>query len=99
MPSNDDRTGGMGKLADEVAREVDEKLAGEESALVQRTTADLEKLRPQISDSVSFDKLVAAVEESTQRNESAAQLKQRIENLGKAVVRVAKEAAAKIPSV
>jgi hypothetical protein len=47
-----------------------------------------------VSDAASFNQLIAAVEESTRRNESIAQLKQRITDLGKGALAVAKEVAA-----
>ncbi len=90
--TNDD-TGGMGKLADETKDEVDKELRDEETAVLKDTTVDLESLRPQVSDPEAFDKLIQAVNTATQRNESIAQISQRIKDLGEGVVKVAKEAA------
>lgn len=81
------------KAAEKAAGETDAELADEISALNERTTVDLEELKPQVSDPESYDKLIAAVEESTAKNESVAQLQTRLIGLGKGVVKVAKEAA------
>ena len=96
MTNKDNDTGGMEDLANEVVSQVDKELANEEARLLQQTTVDLEQLRPQISDPDAFDKLVEAVQKSTQQHESLAQLKARLEKLGEAVLRIAKEVAGKI---
>lgn len=88
-----DDTGGMGKLSKKTKEKVDAELKEEEITLLSGTTVDLESLRPQVSDGASLDKLIEAVNISTQQNESEAQLKQRISDLGEGVVKVAKEVA------
>jgi hypothetical protein len=81
-------------LAGESAGAADAALKDDEVALLEKTSLDLAGLRPQVSDAASFDKLIAAVNESTRRNESIAQLKQRITDLGQGALAVAKEVAA-----
>ena len=94
MTDSKDQTGGMGKLSKKTKERVDAELADREASVLAATSVNLESLRPRISDQESFDKLIAAVKQSTQKNESLAQLKQRIMDLGEGVVKIAKEAAA-----
>jgi hypothetical protein len=82
---------GMGGLGDETAREVDKELASEEARLLLRTRTNLTDLRPQISDKAAFNLLLQAVQTSTEKNESVAEFKNRLEALGKGVLKVAKE--------
>jgi len=89
--ANDDA---FADLASQSAAAADATLKNDEVALLQKTAVDLGTLRPKVSDPASFDKLIAAVNESTRRNESIAQLKQRITDLGKGALAVAKEVAA-----
>ncbi len=96
MTNEDNDTGGMEGLANEVVSQVDKELANEEASLLQQTTVDLEQLRPQISDPDAFDKLVEAVQKSTQKHESLAQLKARLEKSGAGVLRTAPQVAGKI---
>ncbi|MCX5795027.1 MAG: hypothetical protein NTY77_06005 [Elusimicrobia bacterium] len=80
----------MGSLAETTAADVDAKLKDEEAELLKNTATKLEDFRPIIGLSKEdFEKLVAAVNESTRRNEDAALLKKRIDKLGGAVVNVA----------
>jgi len=72
-------------------READVKLAAELEAIRQANTADLEALKPKLSDPEAFDALVAAVQESTAANETKAQLRGRVKALGEGVLKVAKE--------
>jgi hypothetical protein len=90
MPRNND----FSDLAAQSADAADAALKTDEVALLARTSVDLAALRPQVGDPASFDKLIAAVNESTRCNESIAQLKQRITDLGKGALAVAKEVAA-----
>ena len=91
MADTKDATGGMGKRSRETRARVDEELKERELTVLIDTTVDLEALRPKISDAESFNKLVEAVQASTGKNESIAQLKDRITTLGKGVIDVAKE--------
>jgi len=78
----------MGGIADEAADDVDQELAAEELEVLKATSTNLEALRPQIADQATYDKLISAVEASTDKNESLSQLKERIEALGSAAVAV-----------
>jgi hypothetical protein len=86
-----DKTGGMRNLAQKTKDEVDVILQEKEIAMLKRTSVNMEKLRPNISDEASFNKLIEAVETATRKNESIAQLQKRIVDLGKGVFDVAKE--------
>ena len=99
MAGTDDSTGGMDRLAEEAARKTDEALEQREAALLCRTAVDLAALRPQVSDKDSFDKLIAVVNDSTAKNESIAALKQRVSDLGQAVVSTAKKVAGLVQNV
>ena len=76
-------SGGMDELGDEVARETDEALKEEELKLLLSTRIDWERLRPQIGDQATYDALKAAVQAATVRHEGIAQLKSRLQTLGK----------------
>ena len=88
-----DQTGGMAALSKKTKLNVDQELMEKEVSILADTNVDLESLRPKISDPESYDKLIKTVEISTQRNESSAELRQRITDLGSGVVKVAKEVA------
>ncbi|NIT51407.1 MAG: hypothetical protein GWO41_01280 [candidate division Zixibacteria bacterium] len=71
-------------------------LEDEHRALRDATKTDLDALRPQVTDKETCDKLITVVNEATQRNESIAQLKSRIQNLGEVGVKTFKEVIALI---
>ena len=71
----------------------DELLEDELQALQNATRTDLENLRPNITDEETYNKLIAAVEEATRRNEDLAQLKARLEKLGSTAISVVRKAA------
>jgi hypothetical protein len=99
MTTADGGAGGMGDLAKKTKDKVDALLKDREASLLRDTTVDLETLRPKISDGASFDKLIDAVNTSTQQNENIAQLKQRIVSLGSGVLQVAKTVAGLLGSI
>jgi hypothetical protein len=74
------------------AKETDELLSEELDALKDATAADMESLKPKITDKKIYDKLIDAVKESTDKNESLAQLEARLKTLGTTAIKVAKEA-------
>ncbi len=92
MSDREDRKARLRKLAGESSANTDKLLANELQALADATSSDLEKLRPKITDKETYDKLIAAVKESSSRNEILAQLQSRLETLGKTAVTVGKEA-------
>jgi len=99
MGPKKDRDDAFDALADQAASEADDALGSREAALLAGTSVDLDSLRPQVSDKASFDALVVAVGESTRRNESIAQLQQRVQDMGKGALSVAKEVAAILPKL
>lgn len=74
-------------------KRADEILESEAEALRRATTADLESLRPRISDLAAYEEYLRIVRESTQRNEDLAQFRSRLGAAGKSVRVVAKELA------
>ena len=78
--------------SEEAAKETDELLSKELDALRNATAADMESLKPKITDKETYDKLIDAVRQSTDNNESLAQLETRLKTIGTAVIKVAKEA-------
>lgn len=80
------------KQSEEAAIETDEMLKEELDTLKSATAADMEGLKPKITDKETYDKLIKAVKESTDKNESLAQLEARLKTLGKTAIKVSKEA-------
>ena len=80
------------KQSEDAAKETDEMLSAELDALKNATAADMERLMPKITDKEIYDKLIDAVKESTDKNESLAQLEVRLKKLGTRAIKVAKEA-------
>jgi hypothetical protein len=77
------KPGGMGDLSNETARETDEALRDQELRLLIETTVDWDRLRPHIADQIAYDAFIKVVEASTAQNDSVAQLKARIQVLGR----------------
>ena len=89
--------GGMRGRASSTADKVNRELAEEEARMIQQSGANLDALKPRISDKEAFERLVAATEESTRRNESVAEFQNRVKALGEGVVKVAKQIYQLIP--
>jgi len=90
MANGNERGHGMRDLSRESVAAANEALKDEELALVMGDKNRLESLRPQFTtDAADFERLLQAVNEATQRNESAAALRDRLEALGKGVLAVA----------
>lgn len=81
----------MQAASEKAKNETDELLEPELKALKNATSTDLEALRPKVSNSEAYDKLIKVVKEATQKNESLAQLKANIQALGSEVLNVSKE--------
>lgn len=92
------RRSSMRGLSNETKKQVDRMLSDEEAELLSRTTIDFESLRPQVSDTETYDKLIAVVKDATDRNLAVTQLKERLQQLGKKGIAVAKQVAALIKS-
>lgn len=86
--TEDDDLGGMDDLAAESAQATNAALQNQELKLLKRTTT-LESFRVKIGDDASFNKFLAAVNESNRRNESIADFQTRLKDLGQGVVQVA----------
>jgi hypothetical protein len=81
----------MRAASEKASKETDELLEEELKALKNATSTDLEALRPKVTDTEAYNKLIKVVEEATQKNESLAQLKANILALGSEVLKVSKE--------
>ena len=86
MPSEEEIRRQMEAAADRAAKSATDDLAGEFKALQAATIADLEKLKPKVSDPEAYDK-----------NESSAEFKNRLQKLGSNVVALAKEVKGLLP--
>ncbi len=82
---------GMGNLGRESADQTDLQLAHREAELILNTSVDLESHLPDVSEPQALERLIKAVNESTERNENIAQFQERVRKLGKKVVSVARE--------
>jgi len=91
MESREERRKRLRKASQEAAAKTDSLLDEALAALKEATTAKLEALRPRIKDEAAFNQLLAAVAETTRRNESLAEFKNRMEKLGQGVRAVAKD--------
>ncbi len=79
------------KISRESREKADAALSEELQALKEATDTKLEELRPRVTDEATYDKLIAEVKEATARNESLAQLKERVKKLGPVALCVLKE--------
>ena len=91
------KPGRMRKLGDEVVEETNRELADEEVEILLRTSIDWEGLRPQVTNAEVYDQLIAAVQESTRKNESIAQLRGRLQKLGQEGLKLVKRVIGLIP--
>lgn len=91
MSTRDERKDRLRELAKQSKKKADEELADALQTVKGMTRADLESLRPKVSNQEEYARLITAVEEATARNESIADLKARIEKLGPAALDLAKE--------
>jgi len=80
----------MGKLAHVASRKTDKALEERELEVLLETNVDWDMLRPQVTDTATFDKLRKVVEESTSKNERIARLRKSIEGIGKEGINLAK---------
>lgn len=91
MGDREERKKKLQEAANKSKQVADELLDADLQALKKATLSDMEVLRPKVSDKEAFEKLIGAVKESTSRNESMAQLKNRLEKAGGQVMQIAKE--------
>ena len=93
MSKREDRKRSLGGLIGRAAKKQDRAVEKGLQALKAATSSDIEKLRPKVSDQATYNKVIAEVEQATRRNESVAELMQRVEGLGSSAISVAKEVA------
>ena len=75
-----------GRMAEKGKKTIDKtdiELTDEEMKVLLNTTINWDDLRPKISDQELYDKLIEAVKHTTASNENLAQLKNRLQTLGK----------------
>ena len=87
------KPGRMANLGNQTFERTNVELSDDEAHLLLTTNIDWEKLRPEVADQEVYDKLIAVVEESTQKNESIALLKIRLKAIGKEGFSLAKKVA------
>lgn len=98
MPSEEEIQRQLEAAADEAEEFANLTLEAEFNALKAATAVDLENLKPQVSDPEAYDKLLAAVQEATAKNESIAEFTNRLKTLGGNVVKLAKEVKGLLPT-
>ncbi|MBI5057183.1 MAG: hypothetical protein HZB61_11285 [Nitrospirae bacterium] len=91
MSDREDKKAELKKKSQESKQKTDALLSEEIQALQQAASSDLQRLRPKVTDTETYDKLIKAVNEASAKNESLAELKNRIEKLGAVAVKVGKE--------
>lgn len=93
MTNGPERGRGMRDLSKGSVDAANKALEDQELALLSGDVDRLERLRPRLAtDAADFEKLLAAVRESTERNEKVAQLQERLKALGDGVLAVARKA-------
>ena len=90
MDEREARRRHLAAMATQSGAAADSLLDGELNALRAATRIDLDRLKPKVADSATYNQLLAVVEDSTRKNESLAQLKTRVETLGKEAVSIVK---------
>ena len=91
------KPGRMASLGDKARDRTNLELSDTEANILLSTTIDWEALRPQVTDKQTYDRLIEQVQQATANNEDLAQLKNRIETLGKEGVQLAKTIIELIP--
>jgi len=85
------KPGRMSNLGEKAFKKTEQELADEEVKLLLETSIDWESLRPKVTNAADYDQLINIVNESTQRNESIAQLSNRLKQLGEESLVLAKK--------
>lgn len=93
MPSREERLREMRNASRRAAYAADRELSTQLELIRQAGAADIRALKPQLSDPEAFNALLKAVKEATAANETQAQLRRRIKDLGEAALSVLREAA------
>jgi len=79
----------MDDIADDVANDVDAMFAAREAELLNNTTLNWDKIKPDLADDAEYDRLMAEVQKATDQNEDLGQLITRLEALGDAGIALA----------
>lgn len=80
----------LDEAADAAAKHADEVLDEELKALMEATHQDLQALKPKVTDTEEYEKLIAAVQTAKAQNENLAQLKERLAQLANGGVSLVK---------
>lgn len=83
--------GRMTGLSKGAVDETNRELSEVEAALLLSTEVDLESLRPQVTETETYDQLIEIIKQSTADNEDLAQLNERIKTLGQEGWKVTKK--------
>ncbi len=75
-------TNGMRNRAARTRERIDAQLAEIERNLLADTALDWAAIRPELADQAEYERLMAVVNEATERNESIGQLVSRLKALG-----------------
>lgn len=82
---------GMRDRARESAERTNQRLAEKERELISQTTIDWDAMKPQIGSESDYQRLMDAVQQSTDRNETVGAVIQRLEALGSEGIALAKK--------
>ncbi len=89
----------MEEIMRETMKETDKKLQNELEALHAMTREDLEGLFPDTTDKETLDRLIAAVDEAREKNESRTELAKKLVKIGGKVLELGKAAAGRMPGM
>ena len=87
----------MSGLNQQAVDQTNQQLSNREVEVLSDTSLDWTKLKPQTADTALYGRLIKEVKESTEKNENLAQLRSRLESLGKEGLALAKEIISMIP--
>lgn len=88
---------GMSGLNQQAVDETNKQLSDREMKVLSDTSLDWEKFKPQTGDTALYDRLIKEVKEATEQNENLAQLRSRVESLGKEGLSLARKIISMIP--
>lgn len=72
---------GMRNRAKKAKDKVDKKFADRETELIRNTTFDWASIKPDLADDAEYERLMAIVKESTEKNETLGQLVTRLKGV------------------
>lgn len=92
MPSREDRLKELRAASRRAAAAADRELSAQLEVIRLAAAADLRALKPQLSDPEAFAALLKVVRDATAANETQAQLRRRVKELGEGARKVLREA-------